>query len=90
MCGENASNPAETVLMVIATSWMSHAHAEAAAAAQTASDAWAYISGSTFASAMREAEQAAALLREAMEDAIELQVPLVAEVHQGENWACSK
>ena len=37
-----------------------------------------------------EAEQAAALLREAMEDAIELQVPLVAEVHQGENWACSK
>ena len=37
-----------------------------------------------------EAEQAAALLREAMEDAIELQVPLVAEVHQGQNWACAK
>ena len=62
MCGENASNPAETVLMVIATSWTSHAHAEAAAAAQTASDAWAYISGSTFASAMREAEHMAVQL----------------------------
>ena len=37
-----------------------------------------------------EAKQAAALLREAMEDAIELQVPLVAEVHQGQNWACAK
>lgn len=37
-----------------------------------------------------ETEQAAALLREAMEGAIELQVPLVAEVHQGRNWAEAK
>ena len=37
-----------------------------------------------------EAEQAAALLREAMEGAISLQVPLVAEVHQGTNWAEAK
>ena len=37
-----------------------------------------------------ETEQAAALLREAMEDAIGLQVPLVAEVHQGVNWAEAK
>ena len=37
-----------------------------------------------------EAEHAADLLRKAMEEAVELQVPLVAEVHRGENWACSK
>ena len=37
-----------------------------------------------------EAEQAAGLLREAMEGAMELRVPLVAEVHQGKNWAEAK
>ena len=37
-----------------------------------------------------EAEQAAVLLREAMEGAAELSVPLVAEVHRGENWAAAK
>ena len=37
-----------------------------------------------------EAEKASQLLREAMEGAIELQVPLVAEVHQGRNWAEAK
>ncbi len=37
-----------------------------------------------------EAEQAAALLREAMEGAMELKVPLVAEVHRGANWAEAK
>ena len=39
---------------------------------------------------LEEAEQAAVLLRDAMEGAIELQVPLVAEVHQGRNWAEAK
>jgi len=33
-----------------------------------------------------EAETAARLLRESMEQVVELRVPLVAEVHQGKNW----
>ncbi len=33
-----------------------------------------------------EADQAAALLQEAMERVMELKVPLVAEVHRGQNW----
>ena len=37
-----------------------------------------------------EADRAAELLREAMEGAIELDVPLVAEVHRGMNWAEAK
>ena len=37
-----------------------------------------------------EADRAAELLREAMEGAIELSVPLVAEVHRGKNWAEAK
>ena len=37
-----------------------------------------------------EANRAADLLREAMEGAIELSVPLVAEVHRGKNWAEAK
>ncbi len=37
-----------------------------------------------------EADRAAELLREAMESAAELKVPLVAEVHRGSNWAEAK
>ena len=37
-----------------------------------------------------EAERAAALLKECMEQVIELSVPLLAEVHQGANWAEAK
>ena len=37
-----------------------------------------------------EADRAAELLRTAMEGAIELSVPLVAEVHRGRNWAEAK
>ncbi len=37
-----------------------------------------------------ETERAAELLREAMEGAAELKVPLVAEVHRGKNWAEAK
>ncbi len=37
-----------------------------------------------------EVEQAADILRKAMEEAAELQVPLVAEVHRGQNWAEAK
>ena len=37
-----------------------------------------------------EADRAAELLREAMESAAELKVPLVAEVHRGNNWAEAK
>jgi DNA polymerase-1 len=37
-----------------------------------------------------EADRAADLLQEAMEGAIELSVPLVAEVHRGQNWAKAK
>ena len=37
-----------------------------------------------------EADRAAELLREAMEGAARLSVPLVAEVHRGENWAQAK
>ena len=37
-----------------------------------------------------EADRAADLLREAMESAIALSVPLVAEVHRGKNWAEAK
>ena len=37
-----------------------------------------------------ETEQAAEILRTAMEQAAELKVPLVAEVHQGRNWAEAK
>ena len=37
-----------------------------------------------------EADRAAEILREAMEDAAQLKVPLVAEVHRGKNWAEAK
>ena len=37
-----------------------------------------------------EADRAAEILREAMEGAAELKVPLVAEVHRGKNWAEAK
>ena len=37
-----------------------------------------------------EAEKAAEILREAMEGAAQLKVPLVAEVHRGQNWAEAK
>ena len=37
-----------------------------------------------------EADQAAEILRTAMEGAAELKVPLVAEVHRGKNWAEAK
>ncbi len=37
-----------------------------------------------------EAEEAGRLLREAMENAIRLKVPLVAEVHSGSSWAEAK
>ena len=37
-----------------------------------------------------EADRAAELLRKAMEEAAELKVPLLAEVHRGKNWAEAK
>ena len=37
-----------------------------------------------------EADRAAEILRKAMEDAAQLKVPLVAEVHRGKNWAEAK
>ena len=37
-----------------------------------------------------EVEQASRLLKKAMEEVISLKVPLVAEVHQGDNWAEAK
>ena len=37
-----------------------------------------------------EADRAAEILRKAMEEAAELKVPLVAEVHRGSNWAEAK
>ena len=37
-----------------------------------------------------EAAHAAELLKEAMEKVITLRVPLLAEVHQGQNWAEAK
>jgi len=38
-------------------------------------------------SPLAEADQAAAILRESMENAMQLQVPLLAEVHRGFSWA---
>ena len=37
-----------------------------------------------------EVEKAGTLLKDAMEHVIELRVPLLAEVHQGTNWAEAK
>lgn len=37
-----------------------------------------------------EVEQAAALLKASMEDVFPLNVPLKADVHQGDNWAEAK
>ena len=37
-----------------------------------------------------EADRAAALLRQAMEEAVSLKVPLLAEIHSGKNWAEAK
>jgi DNA polymerase-1 len=37
-----------------------------------------------------EVDRASRLLQECMEQVCTLQVPLVAEVHQGQNWACAK
>ena len=37
-----------------------------------------------------ETERAAALLKRCMEEVIALRVPLLAEVHQGANWAEAK
>jgi len=37
-----------------------------------------------------EVEKAGKLLKDAMEHVIELRVPLLAEVHQGTNWAEAK
>jgi DNA polymerase-1 len=36
---------------------------------------------------LAEAKPAAALLKQAMEDALELSVPLIAEVKQGQRWS---
>ncbi len=41
-------------------------------------------------STLEEANQAASILQEAMEQAMSLKVPLVAEVHRGKTWAACK